>query len=272
MLTNIFRLTMVLASLLVSLLSEAQPKEAVDWINANAIAIPDADPAGSIADFASKAPKEFNDARLFGFGEATHHGKEFFDLKSKFFRYLVINNGVRVFMMEESYRAEAGINEWISGGKGDVSSILDNFQIAPWHCQEVVSLLQWMRDFNTGRPSDDQIRFYGIDSQFGKGIDDLVIQFASKKNIEIEESLLVALKESSAKQMIGKDEKWAAAHLLKIQRLEKEFMGYRDKAIPEETSEYNKIIRYLSVLKNYITYVGNGFGGPRDEQMFNNVK
>jgi erythromycin esterase len=34
--------------------------------------------------------------------------------------------------MEESYQAESGINEWISG-KGDIKTIAKNFNIGFWY-------------------------------------------------------------------------------------------------------------------------------------------
>jgi erythromycin esterase len=51
-----------------------------------------------------------------GLEKHIHNTKNFFP-KAKFFKHLVKNQGVKNFIMEESYQAESGINEWISGGK-----------------------------------------------------------------------------------------------------------------------------------------------------------
>jgi erythromycin esterase len=54
--------------------------------------------------------------KFMGLG-SIHNTKEFFNLKAKFFKHLV-KSRCENFIMEESYQAESGINEWISGGKG----------------------------------------------------------------------------------------------------------------------------------------------------------
>ena len=78
----------------------AQNHKVVKWINENAIKIEDANPDTDITIFDNSIPKKFADAKLFGFGEATHQGKEFFDIKAKFFKYLVKNQGVNVLISE----------------------------------------------------------------------------------------------------------------------------------------------------------------------------
>src|SRR5690606_41313821 len=70
-------------------ISEAQTNNVIDWINSNSIIIEDTNPNNDLIDFTKKAPQKFIDAQIYGFGEASHHGKEFFDLKAKFFKYLV---------------------------------------------------------------------------------------------------------------------------------------------------------------------------------------
>ncbi|WP_317168918.1 erythromycin esterase family protein [Flavobacterium undicola] len=148
----------------------AQDDKAVIWINENAIKIEDANPDTNLSIFNNNIPQKFADAKIFGFGEATHQGKEFFDIKAKFFKYLVENQGVKVFIIEDSYTSEAGINEWISGGKGNAETIAKNFSIGFWYRKEVVNLLEWMRNYNLGKTKDEQIRFYGMDIQNVKKI------------------------------------------------------------------------------------------------------
>ena len=106
-----------------------QNDKVVNWINENAIKIEDSNPDTRLSIFNNSVPNKFSDAKIFGFGETTHQGKEFFDIKAKFFKYLVENQNVKVFIMEDSYTSEAGINEWISGGKGNAETIAKNFSI-----------------------------------------------------------------------------------------------------------------------------------------------
>ena len=104
--------------------------ETIDWITNNSIKIEDSNPDSELKIFKENTPAKFVNAKIYGFGEASHNTKEFFDLKAKFFKYLVKTQGVRSFIMEESYQGSSGINEWISGGKGDITTIAKNFNIS----------------------------------------------------------------------------------------------------------------------------------------------
>lgn len=118
--------------LLLPFLFYAQKKETIHWLAENSITIEDASPDSELTTFHSNTPIKFEKARIYGFGEASHNTKEFFDIKAKFFKYLVQNKGLKVFIMEESYQAEAEINEWIKGGQGDKKTIANNFNIGFW--------------------------------------------------------------------------------------------------------------------------------------------
>ena len=110
-----------------------QSKKTIKWINENAIEIEDANPNSGLLIFNDNTPQKFKNAKIFGFGEASHNTKEFFNIKAKFFKHLVKTQGIKAFIMEESYQAESGINEWISGGKGDIKTIAKNFNIGFWY-------------------------------------------------------------------------------------------------------------------------------------------
>ncbi|MDP2159823.1 MAG: erythromycin esterase family protein [Flavobacterium sp.] len=253
-------------------ISNAQETAVLEWINSNAIPIEDVNPNSPLLIFDQKAPQLFKDAQLFGFGEASHHSKEFFDLKTKFFKYLVEHKGVTVFMMEESYQAEKGINEWISGGKGNRLSVVENFTIAPWYCNEVVDLLEWMRNYNQGKPKEAQIRFYGIDSQDGKGLAAEIRAFINKHEIDVTASLLEAADACEARLYHVKNNKtWALEQLQKLDALEQQIVEHQKKSLSDASETYAPVLRTLQYLKNYTLYLQNPKTDVRDEQMFKNA-
>ena len=135
-------------------LLSSQNMETIDWITNNSIKIEDSNPDSELKIFKENTPAKFVNAKIYGFGEASHNTKEFFDLKAKFFKYLVKTQGVRSFIMEESYQAESGINEWISGGKGDITTIAKNFNTGFWYTKEIVNLLQWIRNYNLNKAKE----------------------------------------------------------------------------------------------------------------------
>jgi len=251
----------------------AQDKKAVTWINENAIKIEDANPDTNLAIFNDKIPQKFANAKIFGFGEATHQGKEFFDLKAKFFKYLVENHDVKVFVMEESYPVEVAINEWISGGKGSIKSIFSNFSIGFWCCKEVADLLEWMRNYNLNKSKDEQIRFYGMDVQFVKNVNQEIRGLVKKYNIPVSEELLLEVDKCAEKKVeYGVRNDWADIQNPKLNTVAAILLDFRKNTKEENIDEINAAIRALTYLLQYTDYVQHPYSKERDLKMFENVK
>lgn len=251
----------------------AQDDKVVSWINENAIKIEDANPNTSLTIFNNNIPQKFADAKIFGFGESTHQGKEFFDIKAKFFKYLVETQNVKVFIMEDSYTSEAGINEWISGGKGNAETIANNFSIGFWYCKEVVNLLEWMRNYNLNKTKDEQIRFYGMDIQNVKKINQEIRNLVTKYNIPISEDLLLVVDNCVEKEVkySGKTD-WADIQIPKLNKVESILLDFRKGIKNENIDEFNSAIRALNYLSKYTYYVQNNYSHIRDLKMFENAK
>ena len=257
-----------------TVLSYSQKKQTIEWINNNSILIEDANPNSELIDFGQNTPDKFANAKIYGFGEASHNTKEFFDLKAKFFKYLVKTQGVRVFIMEESYQAESGINEWIGGGKGDIKTIAENFNIGFWRSKEVVNLLQWMRNFNLDKSREDQIRFYGMDIQNGKNINKEIRTFINENKINIDETLLTTVDSCSKKTInYNKPDDWWQLQIPRLNKLKQQILTSKN-----ESKEYKSLIRSLNYLIGYTKYascIKDEYPKStefRDLKMFENVK
>lgn len=251
----------------------AQKNETIKWINNNLIKIEDTNPDTNLSIFSNNIPNKFKEAKIFGFGETTHHGKEFFDLKAKFFKYLVESQNIKVFIIEDSYPSEAGINEWISGGKGNVESIADNFTIVPWQSKEVVNLLEWMRNYNLNIPIDEQIRFYGMDIQNVQNINQELRNLVKNYNISVsEELLLVADKCVEKKVEYMKSTQWADIQIPKLTEFKRILFDFQKGLKNENNTEISSAIRALDYLIKYTYYVQNNYSQDRDLKMFENVK
>ncbi|MDY7395465.1 erythromycin esterase family protein [Aureibaculum sp. 2210JD6-5] len=260
--------------LILPILLYSQDKETISWITNNSIEIEDANPDSELEIFKQNTPKKFANAQVYGFGEASHNTKEFFDLKAKFFKHLVKTQGVKVFIMEESYQAESGINEWISGGKGDVKTIAKNFNTGFWYTKEIINLLKWMRDYNIGKPREEQIRFYGMDIQIGKNINLKIRDFLSANKITIDKNLLTVADSCANKKIdFGKKDSWWQTQIPKLNKLKQQILNQKT-----ESKEYKQILRSLDYLISYTEYASlikeeypksTEF---RDLKMFENVK
>ena len=218
--------TLSILILILPLFISAQNKETLDWIPNNSIEIEDTNPDSELVIFKQNTPDKFANAKIYGFGEASHNTKEFFDLKAKFFKYLVNTQGVKVFIMEESYQAESGINEWISGGKGNIKTIAKNFNIGFWYTKEIVNLLQWMRDYNLNKPRKEQIRFYGMDIQIGKKLNLEIRGFVKKHKIKIDEELLKVVDNCANKTIdYSKSDIWWQVQVPKLNKLKQQILN-----------------------------------------------
>lgn len=268
------RKTLLILSFLLPLVLFAQNKETINWITNNSIEIEDSNPDSELLIFNQNIPAKFAKAKIYGFGEASHNTKEFFDIKSKFFKHLVKTQGLKTFIMEESYQAESGINEWISGGKGDVKTIANNFNISFWYTKEVVNLLEWMRNYNMGKPREEQIRFYGMDVQIGLKIDQELRGFINENNILLDEKLLNVADSCANKKIdYSKKDNWWQIQIPKLNKLKQQLLNFK-----LDSKEYKNALRSLNYLISYTEYaslVNDTYPKStqfRDLKMFENVK
>lgn len=258
---------------LITTIINAQEDQTINWINDNLIEIENANPDSELMIFHNNIPDKFKNASIFGFGEATHDGKEFFNLKAKFFKYLVENHDVKVFIMEESYPAESGINEWISGGEGDIKTITKNFSLRPWHTEEVADLLKWMRNYNLDKAKEDQIRFYGMDIQVVDKINLEIRDYANKYNVPVNEELLSVVDSCTFKKIEYRSPtNWADIQLPKLKQIEKIISIDQNSFNSKQQEELDSTIRALNYLKKYTYYLQHSRSEVRDQKMFENVK
>lgn len=121
------------------------------------------------------------DAKIVGLGESTHGTKEFFQMKHRVFRYLVENYGHKVFGFEADFAESLYINNYITKGEGDLRELMVNrMHFWTWKTEEVLQLLEWMREYNTGKAPRDQIHYYGFDCQFTTWQPDLILEYLER--------------------------------------------------------------------------------------------
>lgn len=118
-------------------------------------------------DFKRLAPF-FGDKRVVIVGEASHGGREFFTVKTALFRYLVEEQGFIHFVLEENLAVCDKFNAFIAGDlQTDARSLAkEAYYTWPYHTEEFSQLLEWMKGYNETRPSDEKIKFWGVDIQF----------------------------------------------------------------------------------------------------------
>lgn len=102
-------------------------------------------------------------SELIALGEATHGTSEFFTLKQTLFQYAVTELGFRVFALEDNQLSVEKVNKYVHSGHGSaIESMSGLFDV--WYREEMVKLVEWVRDFNQQHP-DDLVSFVGFDMQ-----------------------------------------------------------------------------------------------------------
>ncbi|WP_432973784.1 erythromycin esterase family protein [Dactylosporangium sp. CA-233914] len=132
------------------------------WLRANAAVLRTIDPDDD--DFSDLEPLReiVGDARVVAIGESTHRIHEFYQVRHRLTRFLLGELGFTAFVMESGFPEGLSVNEWITGGPGDVDELLHHgITYNMGRCVEMRDQLEWFRSFNATH--DRQVRFYGMD-------------------------------------------------------------------------------------------------------------
>jgi erythromycin esterase len=120
-------------------------------------------PKGSLQDLRPFG-KMVGGAQVVGIGEATHSTSEFYTLNNRILRYLAEEKGFTTFGRELSWSTGLRLNEYVLHGKGNPRAIMHNEFRGPYALfdnQEFLSLLKWMRAYNTTHAR--KVQFMGDD-------------------------------------------------------------------------------------------------------------
>ncbi|KGO92965.1 erythromycin esterase family protein [Flavobacterium subsaxonicum] len=250
----------------------SQDAAVVNWIDANAIAIEGAGQDAPLSNLKQNTPAIFNDVKLFGFGEATHHTKEFFDIKARFFKYLAENNGVRVFMIEDGFGPDYNINAYIAGGGGTAKEAVSQMGFSIWMTEEMVALVEWMRAFNANRPKTDRITFYGIDNQFGRNINVIIKNFVAKYNVPVDQNFTAVIDSSAVLHgQRGKGNPKAKGYAKQLADAALLLKNNFKPADAAQQKELDATLHAFDVLQQFLKHVDGGTPKERDAAMASNA-
>jgi len=133
-------------------------------INENLSPISSSNPTENFAEL--EALDHLAGTRIIGMGEASHGTKEFFEMKHKVLRYFVENHNYKGLIMEADFGECLRANEYVLNDIGHIDSVMQDMHFWVWTTEEVKSMIQWMHDYNLGKPLEDRIYYLGSDCQF----------------------------------------------------------------------------------------------------------
>ncbi|MFD7524329.1 erythromycin esterase family protein [Paenibacillus chitinolyticus] len=159
-LTNLVGCTHANLKTEVSVTAANPTNQITQWLEANAKPLKSTDPAASFDDL-----KPLNDmvgsASIVGLGEATHGAHEVFTMKQRIVNYLVSEKGFTNLVLEEGWDRALELDRYVLTGEGDPSEHLTT----PFNTQEIVNLLDWIRDYNADPKHTTKVRVIGMDMQ-----------------------------------------------------------------------------------------------------------
>jgi protein-L-isoaspartate(D-aspartate) O-methyltransferase len=98
-------------------------------------------------------------------GEATHGTREFYRLRARLSRELILHHGFRVIAVEADWPDAAHVDRYIRGleplaGAGPAFA---RFPTWMWRNTDMVELIEWLRAHNQSVAPAEQVRFHGLD-------------------------------------------------------------------------------------------------------------
>jgi erythromycin esterase len=143
-------------------LGSAPSEPFVAWAKNHAIAIKTVEAGHGFDDLQPLKPI-IGQARLVGMGEATHVTREFFQFKHRMLEFLVSELGFTAIAMEIDAVPAARINDYVLGGDGDVRAVVHSMGYGMLNTEEIVSLVEWIRQHNLNAATARKVKFYGFD-------------------------------------------------------------------------------------------------------------
>lgn len=252
----------------------AQKKGLINAIRENAYPLNTTNPQDNLEDL-SFLKELIRDKSVIALGDATHGTKEFFTMKHRLVRYLVEKAGYRIFVIEANLPECMRINDYVMYGKGNPEEALYNIYFWIWNTDEIMEMIQWMRNYNEGKEDKDKVRFYGNDMRFTiaaadfimKDLDSLQIDYSNYKD------LLDSLSNPRLRGLYRVEKSETNEKYTQVLKLCKYSEIYKSEFINKSDAEYYKLHQqYLNVLVQAMVNLTPENGYFRDSCMAANTK
>jgi protein-L-isoaspartate(D-aspartate) O-methyltransferase len=105
------------------------------------------------------------DARVVLIGEATHGTSEFYRMRARISRELILKKGFNFVAIEGDWPDAARVDHYVRHFEFPPSewTAFARFPVWMWRNNEVREFVDWLRDFNTSIPAEQRVAFHGLD-------------------------------------------------------------------------------------------------------------
>ncbi|MEH7077016.1 erythromycin esterase family protein [Neobacillus drentensis] len=128
------------------------------------------------------------DAKYVLLGESSHGTSEFYSLRAELSKRLIKEKGFSFIAVEGDFPSCQSVNQYIKGFNQqtkDVRSVLTSFNRWPtwmWANEEIIGLIEWLKDYNQQNKSAQKVGFYGLDVYSLWESMDEIIKYLEKTN------------------------------------------------------------------------------------------
>lgn len=129
------------------------------------------------------------EARFVLIGEASHGTHEFYKYRAEITKRLITEKDFCAVAVEADFPDAYRVNRFVRGlgqdkSADDALSDFTRFPLWMWRNTEVVDFVEWLRDFNNGKPQNQQAGFYGVDLYSLHGSIEAVLKYLDKVDPE----------------------------------------------------------------------------------------
>jgi erythromycin esterase-like protein len=132
------------------------------WLKKHVVEVKTVEAGNEFADLRKLKPM-IGAARIVSLGEATHGTREIFQMKHRLTEFLASELGFTIFAIEANMPEAYRVNDYVLHGTGDPKALLRGMYFWTWNTEEVLAMIEWMRQFNAS--GKGRIQFTGFDMQ-----------------------------------------------------------------------------------------------------------
>ncbi|HEY2012944.1 MAG TPA: erythromycin esterase family protein [Bryobacteraceae bacterium] len=144
-----------------------------------AVPLTTAHPGEKLAELAAFG-QAVGDARIVALGEATHGTREFVEMKHRMVEYLVREKGFTVVAMDANWPESQAVDRYIKTGEGEAKAALGGIYGWQWYTEEMLALVEWMRNHNQDPDKHGTLTFTSFDMQIGHAAAKKVLDYLGR--------------------------------------------------------------------------------------------
>jgi erythromycin esterase len=156
------------------------PQDPAGWLRARSFVLTTLELPAASADL-QPLRGIVGDARVVGLADGTHGTHEFYTVKLRMIDFLVREMNFDVVAFEAPFPLFNQLDVYVQGGNGNPRALLadgnDRLGYRFWDVEEMLAVVEWMRDYNAHRGTRPAIHIAGFDVYDGLAASQAVIDY-----------------------------------------------------------------------------------------------